>query len=349
MPFRNSIVGGMSKLIRAAIQSPNYVTGVSGWSINKDGTAEFNGITVRGTILLPVLGVGTPPAVTTGAIIWQDGYDHHAAIYQSNPANGSYVAIIAGRNNADPDYAFLEIGGVDGATRPQFTLANFVANSGNKQVLILQGGNIVGQTDPGGIPRVNIGGSAGAFAEQVSIDGLALTVKCTTELQKAVTVDAASSLQLLAGATLQVGAGGVGKYYYEEWTGGAQSIPNSAFTALLGMTLAKSLSDYATAMNTVSGVWTCPVTGIYTFHILVGFTAWVANSRMAVGILDDTSGFYLGFIDLASPSGAEAVSCQIALTAGDFISFVALQVTGVAKIANGLAGFQTRMSARRVL
>lgn len=48
--FANSILGGMSKLIRAAIQSPNFVHTLTGWSINKDGTAEFQNITARGVI-----------------------------------------------------------------------------------------------------------------------------------------------------------------------------------------------------------------------------------------------------------------------------------------------------------
>lgn len=39
----------MSILIRDAIRSRNYVAGVSGWSINKDGTAEFSDIVIRGT------------------------------------------------------------------------------------------------------------------------------------------------------------------------------------------------------------------------------------------------------------------------------------------------------------
>jgi hypothetical protein len=44
----NPVVGG-EVLRRAAIQSPNYVTGVSGWTINQDGSAEFNNLTIRGT------------------------------------------------------------------------------------------------------------------------------------------------------------------------------------------------------------------------------------------------------------------------------------------------------------
>lgn len=49
MRFGNPIVAGVA-LIREAIQSPNYVAGVSGWSINRDGTAEFADFTARGTL-----------------------------------------------------------------------------------------------------------------------------------------------------------------------------------------------------------------------------------------------------------------------------------------------------------
>lgn len=48
MPFSNPVVGG-DTLIRNAIQSQDYVAGVSGWAIKRDGTAEFNNVTVRGT------------------------------------------------------------------------------------------------------------------------------------------------------------------------------------------------------------------------------------------------------------------------------------------------------------
>lgn len=48
--FQNVIVAGTT-LIRDAIQSPDYVAGVSGWSVNKDGTAEFNDVTIRGEFI----------------------------------------------------------------------------------------------------------------------------------------------------------------------------------------------------------------------------------------------------------------------------------------------------------
>lgn len=45
--FRNSILGGIN-LIRAAIQSPNFVSGLTGWIIRQDGSAEFNNVVIRG-------------------------------------------------------------------------------------------------------------------------------------------------------------------------------------------------------------------------------------------------------------------------------------------------------------
>lgn len=59
----NPIVGGTVLRI-PAIQSPDYVTGVSGWAVFQDGHAEFNDITVRGTV---VIGNGT-----TNTIIFDD-------------------------------------------------------------------------------------------------------------------------------------------------------------------------------------------------------------------------------------------------------------------------------------
>lgn len=47
MGFQNPIVGGTALRI-PAIQSPNYVPGVSGWIIKIDGSAEFNNLVVRG-------------------------------------------------------------------------------------------------------------------------------------------------------------------------------------------------------------------------------------------------------------------------------------------------------------
>lgn len=50
--FNDPIIGGGGSLVYPSIHSPNFLTGVRGWSINKNGSAEFNNLTVRnGTFL----------------------------------------------------------------------------------------------------------------------------------------------------------------------------------------------------------------------------------------------------------------------------------------------------------
>lgn len=50
MTFQQNVVGGTA-LLRDAINSPNFITGQQGWSINRDGSAEFNSVVVRGTVI----------------------------------------------------------------------------------------------------------------------------------------------------------------------------------------------------------------------------------------------------------------------------------------------------------
>lgn len=46
--FSNPVFGG-NVLIRPALKSPNYQAGLLGWQIARDGSAEFNNLTIRGT------------------------------------------------------------------------------------------------------------------------------------------------------------------------------------------------------------------------------------------------------------------------------------------------------------
>lgn len=81
----NPVVGGVGALIRAFIRSPNFVAGVSGWTINKDGSAEFNNLTVRGTF------------AGTNFIINSSG----AFFYSGTPANGNLILSIAPASGTD--------------------------------------------------------------------------------------------------------------------------------------------------------------------------------------------------------------------------------------------------------
>jgi hypothetical protein len=44
MPFSHDVAGGQGNLIITSLKSPNYVHGVSGWAVNKDGSAEFQDV-----------------------------------------------------------------------------------------------------------------------------------------------------------------------------------------------------------------------------------------------------------------------------------------------------------------
>ena len=50
MTFSNPIIGGNDTLVRQAMQSEGFESGVAGWRIERDGDAEFNNVVVRGEL-----------------------------------------------------------------------------------------------------------------------------------------------------------------------------------------------------------------------------------------------------------------------------------------------------------
>lgn len=79
--FSNSTVGGIGNLIRKFIQSVPFVSGSTGWRIGRDGTAEFNGATFRGGV------------VVSG--------NNGVLFYSSTPAHGNLVGSISPTGGVD--------------------------------------------------------------------------------------------------------------------------------------------------------------------------------------------------------------------------------------------------------
>lgn len=75
MPFPVPDVVSGETLVLRGIQSQDYVAGSTGWRIQRDGTAEFNGVTVKGT-----LKVSDPD----GSYVW---------IYDDPTSNGAFIEI----------------------------------------------------------------------------------------------------------------------------------------------------------------------------------------------------------------------------------------------------------------
>lgn len=84
--FQNPPVGNQGTLTRVAIKSPNYVLGVTGWSVNKNGTAQFTGLVLIG---------GT--FTGTNFIINDNG----AFFYSGTPAAGNLIANITSGGGTD--------------------------------------------------------------------------------------------------------------------------------------------------------------------------------------------------------------------------------------------------------
>jgi len=97
-PFTNAITGSNGALIRDRIKSPNFVSGVAGWSINKDGSVEFLNGVLRGDL---VVGGLTPPNMEITETIPAELVTFYAAQWGGTIAN--FVVIEATSAN---DYRY---------------------------------------------------------------------------------------------------------------------------------------------------------------------------------------------------------------------------------------------------
>lgn len=72
--------------IRGSVSSSNYRSKKSGWAINNDGTAEFNNITARGSVITTDGGIASSGG--TGRNLARDTSDKYSAWFK--PRNGAY-------------------------------------------------------------------------------------------------------------------------------------------------------------------------------------------------------------------------------------------------------------------
>lgn len=284
-PFTNSIIGGGGSLVRQQIKSPDYVAGVSGWIIRKDGSAEFNDATFRGTIIVE----------SENALLAYDG----------TPGAGNLFASIAAENFGD-EYGNAIIKGVT-----TYDLGNGHIPLGAQLVL------------------ANAPGSAECTINFNATDAL---LKVTTN---------GSGIQLRTGAIgVAIESGLFGMYYFEQVIPNyLANIPSGAtFNTLTNLNPAELISDYGSAFNLATGVWTAPVTGIYTVTFGFCFAAWVTGSRLLQGI--NLNGTALANIaaraDIvpAGSIGQVAPLCMRRyLQNGDTLTFSVGQTTGANQVA----------------
>lgn len=106
--FANNFFNALGQLIKQSIRSPNFVSGVSGWAVFKDGSAEFNNATFRGTVVI---------SSATQSIL----------IYNGTPAAGNLIFSIAPVGGTDA-YGNSYLQGAAGYTNQgTITSANSIA------------------------------------------------------------------------------------------------------------------------------------------------------------------------------------------------------------------------------
>jgi hypothetical protein len=91
--FNNPVVGALN-LIRRAIRSPNYAAGTAGWTVNQDGSAEFNDVVVRGEV--DVGATGEPQV-----IIGQDTAGGFITLPTGDPAEQDPSTLVGATNAFD--------------------------------------------------------------------------------------------------------------------------------------------------------------------------------------------------------------------------------------------------------
>lgn len=145
------IVAGTT-LIAEAIQSQNFVTGVSGWREAADGSAEFNNVTVRGTFIVGIPGT-TAYLTVTGTVP-----PELITFYSARLSTLASFAVIMAPDNSG-DYRYEIVGKSVTAPTEDYYGSGWVQGGIVKEFLNNQNGNTAG----GRIVRFNdlADGSAG--------------------------------------------------------------------------------------------------------------------------------------------------------------------------------------------
>lgn len=166
-------------LILQAMRSPNFVAGSTGWSINKDGSAEFNNITIRGSTTtqgLVLMYNGTPAlgnlflsiSPTAGTDAFGNAYVAGEGLYG---ANGTVTAKDTPGNTAK---LTGQIGGGGLLANFPGLVAQLIRNTGDPAT--------VGALDPGGplpvqmsllltSPSAVVGGLPATNFSQINMNG----------------------------------------------------------------------------------------------------------------------------------------------------------------------------------
>jgi hypothetical protein len=221
--FSNAIASGSGGLVLPSIHSPNYVAGSAGWSINRDGTAEFNAL--GGTFqinnngiffYIPSAGVGNLRMSITNA----DGTDPYGNVYKAGlfvnqrqewfTGDNSHTLTLNPNGQVGPEILFTPAGFnalmhiiVEGANNRMLiepTLSSGAKLEVNGPFLV-SGGYQGVSTSAGAMPPFT---TTGSFVEYLSASWTPLTLKCPASETIVINTTAYGYNNNTAGSTLSI-------------------------------------------------------------------------------------------------------------------------------------------------
>jgi hypothetical protein len=301
--FSNPIIGGGGALVYPSIHSPDYVPGVSGWTINKDGSAEFNNASFRGSVT--VGSAGGPQVIINEALSFQ-------IIFLTPNGGPSDVFLISQMQNV----ILLPSNGAHELSPPLIGTLSVTFNDGNiaEGVLVLGG-------------MTNGGGDQGLFTLTLSASGplagtwpggilsgvystlggnqLELFIENITDNAGNIMVPLSNPVggisgQSLTGTQLYPGletwhriVGGVG--FTNGWTARGGNYPPPAYRALADGDVEINLHVVAGTLTNGTAMWTMP-------------TAYVPTSTQIMPVEVDSS---------AAPNATSGTPCLLIRGASD--------------------------------
>lgn len=203
--FANPVTNAIGTLVRTVLKSANYVAGSAGWRIAKDGSAEFNNATIRGsltiggaspnprivygnTIPAELVAWGTPLNVTFNSLVlyYRNSTDY---FFQGiGTFSGIPLYVVGAYNISDGPYIverILDLGGASNG-RIEFRLGSYALNTYTMKVMTQQaqvqmgtGGNSPGDTFVvNGLGSFGDTGEPGATgAAEYTLDAFGATVE----------------------------------------------------------------------------------------------------------------------------------------------------------------------------
>lgn len=303
--FTDSIVGGIGTLIRQYIRSPNYVPGASGWSINQDGSVEFNNGTFRGTIVIETTSSGIALLVYVGTPAFGNLLLSIAGIF-GNDQYGNAFAPGVNVYSLDPAQSY----GI------QFNNPNGADNLDTRSGLFM--------------PK------PASPTDQTEFSWLLSNAYAVIKLVNGALFQLGNDGAIFYNPTegIQFYSGKIGKAYTEQVGFSAQDVPTNSATIFNNLTAIALASDYGSAFNLVTGVWTCPVSSFYDFTYFIGLTVGYTG-RFFTSIRNAVTNVPLLVHDFQSGGGAsDTLNGTIYITAGTQINFQLIQYSGADKTVN---------------